>query len=130
MSLPTARLVWHCPFAVLYTSADGQVGGSEYRELTVIRLDGEGWEEDDAADNRVTVTKLDTFTDWNEWKRQNKAGQDCELCYHVEEGSVTITTEYCGLSIRSVTTVDGDLPALFTSLTGDQCALTNIRIIR
>ena len=25
MSLPTARLVWHCPFAVLYTSDDGQV---------------------------------------------------------------------------------------------------------
>ncbi|MBQ3898675.1 MAG: HD domain-containing protein, partial [Lachnospiraceae bacterium] len=27
MSLPGANLVWHCPYIVLYTSEDGQVGG-------------------------------------------------------------------------------------------------------
>ena len=130
MSLPTARLIWHCPFAVLYTADDGQVNGKNFRELTVVRLDGEGWEDDDAAENHVFVTKLDTFTDWNDWKERNKAGQDVELQYHIEKGKITISTTYCGLSLRSVTTVTEDIPKLFTALTGDQCALTNIRIIR
>lgn len=130
MSLPTARLVWHCPFAVLYYSADGQVNGKDYRELTVVRLDGEGWEEDDEAENFVFSSKLEGFTDWNEWKKRNKAGQDCELTYHLEEGSVTITTEYCGLMLRSVTSVPASVPKLYTALTGDQCALTDIHIIR
>ncbi len=130
MSLPTARLVWHCPFAVLYYSADGQVNGKDYRELTVVRLDGEGWEEDNEAENFVFSSKLEGFTDWNEWKKRNKAGQDCELTYHLEEGSVTITTEYCGLMLRSVTSVPASVPKLYTALTGDQCALTDIHIIR
>ena len=130
MSLPTARLVWHCPFAVLYYSADGQVNGKDYRELTVVRLDGEGWEEDDEAENFVFSSKLEGFTDWNEWKKRNKAGQDCELTYHLEEGSVTIITEYCGLMLRSVTTVPASVPGLYTALTGDQCAITDIHIIK
>ena len=129
-SLPTARLVWHCPFAVLYSSEDGQVGGKDYRELTVVRLDGEGWEEDEATENYIRVNKLDSFTDWNDWKAKNKAGQDCEICYHVEGGRITITSDYCGLSIRSVTTISDGVPKLYTALTGDQCALTNIHIIR
>ena len=130
MSLPTARLVWHCPFAVLYTSDDGRPGGDNYRELTVLRLDGEGWEEDELADNQVSVTKLDSFTNWNDWKTKNKSGLDCELTYHKEKGKVIITTEYCGLSIRSVTTYEETVPEVYTALTGDQCAITNIRIKR
>ena len=130
MSLPTARLIWHCAFAVLYYSADGSAGGEDYRELTVIRLDGEGWEEDSGAENKVFVNKLDTFTDWNKWKLQNKAGQDCELCYHINGNTVTIETDYCGLHIRSVTTINQMVPRIFTALSGDQCAVTNIRVIR
>ena len=130
MSLPTARLVWHCPFAVLYSSEDGQINGDGYREFTVVRLDGEGWEEDKATENYVHVNKMESFIDWNDWKAKNKAGQDCELLYNIEKGRVTITTEYCGLSIRSVTTIADDVPILYTALTGDQCAITNIRIIR
>ena len=130
MSLPTARLVWHCPFAVIYTSSDGQVNGKDYRELTVVRLDGEGWEEDDLADNHVLVNKLDSFTNWNDFKEQNKAGQDCELLFHAKKGKIEISTEFCGLSIHSVTNVTDEVPKLFAALTGDQCAITNIRIKR
>lgn len=130
MSLPTARLVWHCSFIVIYTSADGQVNGKNYRELTVVRLDGEGWEEDDHAENRVHVNKLDDFTDWNSFKEKNKAGQDCELLIKIKSGQIDISTEYCGLSIHSITTVTDDIPKLYAALTGDQCAITNIRISR
>ncbi|MBP0977917.1 MAG: HD-GYP domain-containing protein [Oscillospiraceae bacterium] len=130
MSLPTARLVWHCPFAVLYTSDDGRLGGDNYRELTVLRLDGEGWEEDELAENQVSVSKLNSFTDWNDWKAKNRSGLDCELTYRTEKGKITIETEYCGLSIRSVTTFEDKLPVVYTALTGDQCAITGIRITR
>lgn len=130
VSLPTARLVWHCPFAILFVSADGKLNGKDYHELTFMRLDGEGWEEEDTVENRVYVSKLDSFTDWNKWKELNKAGQDCELCYHIEGNTITITTEYCGLSIRSVTTCTTHYGKIYTALTGDQCALTNIRIFR
>ena len=130
LSLPTARLVWHCPFAVIYSSDDGQIGGNNYRELTVVRLDGEGWEEDDHAENHVIVNKLEDFSDWNKWKEKNKEGQDGELHFHIKKDQIIIETEFCGLSIRSVTTISNDIPKLFTALTGDQCALTNIRIHR
>ena len=130
MSLPTARLVWHCPFVVIYTSDNGQVNGENYRELTIVRLDGEGWEEDDYAENRVHVNKLDDFTDWNDFKARNKKGQDCELLFHIKKGQIDISTEFCGLSIHSVTTMTDDVPKLYAALSGDQCAITNIRISR
>ncbi|MBP0960839.1 MAG: HD domain-containing protein, partial [Oscillospiraceae bacterium] len=130
MSLPTARLIWHCPFAVLFTYDDGKEDDEHYRELTVLRLDGEGWEEDEDADNQVSITKLDSFTDWNDWKLKNKSGLDCELTYHTENGKVIIETQFCGLSIRSTTTYDEKFPVIYTCLTGDQCAITNIRIKR
>ena len=130
MSLPTARLVWHCPFVVIYTSSDGQVNGKDYREITLVRLDGEGWEEDDNADNYVLVNKLDSFTNWNDFKARNKAGQDCELLFRIKTGQIVISTEFCGLSIHSVTTITDEIPKLFTALTGDQCAITNILIRR
>ena len=130
MSLPTARLVWHCPFAILYAAEDGKVNGKNYRELTVVRLDGEGWEEDNAAENIVHINKLDSFTDWNKWKEMNKAGQECELLYHIEANRIVITTKYCGLSLKSVTTVSERFPMIYTALTGDQCAITNVKIIR
>lgn len=130
MSLPTARLIWHCPYAVLFTSDDGKFRGNNYRELTVVRLDGEGWEDDEDAENHVYSNRLEGFTDWNRWKEQNKAGQDCELHYKIEWNSVVITAEYCGLFIRSVTALSFDVPKLYTALSGDQCAITNICIKR
>ena len=130
VSLPTARLVWHCPFVVIYTSSDGQVNGNDYREITLVRLDGEGWEEDDHADNYVLVNKLDSFKDWNAFKEQNKAGQDCEMLFRMKKGKITISTEFSGLSIHSVTSITDEVQKLFAALTGDQCAITNIHIKR
>ena len=115
---------------MLFSASDGKVNGENYRELTVIRLDGEGWEEDNTAENVVHINKLDSFTDWNKWKEMNKAGQECELLYHLESNRIIITTDYCGLSIRSVTTMSEHFPVIYTALTGDQCALTNIRVIK
>ena len=99
-------------------------------EAAGLTLDGEGWEEDEHAENRVHVNKLDDFTDWNSFKEKNKAGQDCELFIKIQSGQIDISAEYCGLSIHSITTVTDDVPKLYAALTGDQCAITNIRISR
>lgn len=40
MSLPTAWLVWHCPYIVIFTSEDGRVNGEKYKEYVLVRADG------------------------------------------------------------------------------------------
>ena len=59
------------------------------------------------------------------WKVQNRAGIEC-----VREGNtITTTTENMGLYIRNVTTIDDDTADIYAAITGDQVALTNIRIM-
>ncbi len=128
MSLPTARLIWHCPYIVLYYSADKQVNGPDYKEFALIRLDGEHWESDGQATNNMIVNKKDDFEDWETWKKMNKAGMDCNVEIHRESRRITVISENAGIQIHNVTILKEDIPEIFVSLTGDQCVLTNIRI--
>lgn len=64
-SLPTARLVWHCPFVTVFTSKDGAVGGEDYREFLLLRLDGESWESDSHVANKVEINHTADFESWN-----------------------------------------------------------------
>ncbi len=82
MSLPTARLVWHCPFISVFSSADGQVNGEDFREYMLLRLDGESWESDEYVQNKVQVEQLESFVGWNVWKEKNKQGLDCRKPGH------------------------------------------------
>ena len=63
-SLPTARLVWHCPFVSIYSSKDGSVNGEGYREFLLLRLDGETWESDSHAENKVIIDHTRDFPGW------------------------------------------------------------------
>ena len=128
MSLPTARLIWHCPFMVVYTSKNGQVGGEGYREFALIRLDGEYWEIDDKAENNILVHKTDEFTDWETWKAMNKKGFDCAFSFSRKGNKIVTDTENGGISIKNVTVVKDGTKDLYCALTGDQVALTEIRI--
>ncbi len=130
MSLPTARLVWHCPFIDIFTSANGQVDGPNYREFALIRLDGEHWESDDEvkqADNRMMVSHTDAFEGWENWKECNKKGFDCSVTFLRRGNKFTAITENLGIAIKNITTIP-DVDEVYVSLTGDQCALTDIRI--
>lgn len=127
-SLPTARLIWHCPFVTIFTSKDGRVGGEGYREFLLMRLDGENWESDAHVVNTVEISHTGAFADWNVWKAKNKEGLDCRVSIQREGNIVTMATENLGISISSVTTVRDEVDELYVALTGDQCALTNIRI--
>ena len=130
MSLPTARLVWHCPFISVFSSDDGRVNGANFREYMLLRLDGENWESDDHVHNRVQVEQRADFAGWNAWKDENKKGLDCAISIKKGRNVITMQTENLGIAIHSVTTILDDVQDVYVALTGDQCAITNIRVSR
>ncbi len=127
-SLPTARLVWHCAFLSVFSSKDGTVNGEDFREYGLIRTDGESWESEGISTNKLTVNKQDDFEGWDAWKEGNKKGYDCVVLFERSEGKVIITTDNLGILIRNTTTILDGNEDLYVALTGDQCAITNIRI--
>ena len=131
MSLPTARLVWHCPYISIYYSDDGQINGPGFREFVLVRLDGENWESDDKASNKIMVNMNDDFGGWDEWKKRNKEGLDFTVSIKRKGNKFTVNTVNLGLQVLSLTEIKDDtVDKLYVSLTGDQVALTDIRIKR
>ena len=125
-SLPTARLIWHCPFICLFTSSEGKVTDEDYREFALIRLDGEVWQTGDFASNEVVINKNDHFDGWDQWKKANKDGMDCHVSIRREGKTITVTTENSGIFLKSTTVIRTDDDTVYVALTGDQCALTKI----
>ena len=127
MSLPTARLVWHCPFCVIYSSDDGSVTGNNFVEYAVIRLDGETWEDGESADNDLIVSRTG-FEGWDVWKKQNKEGMDVTLNFERNGNTVVTRTNNLNIYIKNTTTIKDGNSEIYAALTGDQCAITDIRI--
>ncbi len=128
MSLPTARLVWHTAFLDLFYSHDKKPEGDEYREYALIRLDGENWEAVDIAKNKLIVNMSDDFQGWEAWKEANKKGFDCTVSFRRDDNKIITTTENFGIGLSVTTTVLDNPFEVYVSLTGDQCAITDIRI--
>ncbi len=129
ISLPSAHFVWHCPYIVLFTSDDMEVNGPDYRELVLIRLDGEIEETDDNIENKMLVTKNEEFGSWDTWKTLNKRGMECKVEFTKRGNKITVTTVNAGISIKNTTILDDASKMVYVALTGDQCALTDIRIM-
>ena len=127
MSLPTARLVWHCAFISVFSAADGRVNGRDFREYILLRLDGENWGSDEHVENNVVVEKRPDFVGWDEWKERNRQGLDCVVTIRREKNQITMQTENLGISIHSTTTILDNVQNVYVALTGDQCAITDIR---
>ncbi|RKM62195.1 HD domain-containing protein [Butyrivibrio sp. CB08] len=128
-SLPTANLIWHCAFMLLFSSEDGLPEGEGYVEHGCLRLDGEDATNNDIAVNEVTATKDDSFKGWDGWKKANKKGFECEVRFSRRKNRITMETYNAGITMKSTTTIpptDGDV---YLALTGDQCALTDIRVL-
>lgn len=128
VSLPTARLIWHCPFLVLFSSKDGKVGGEGYKEYGLIRLDGEKWESEGCARNNLLVDKAADFKGWDAWKEYNKAGIDVVADIERNENDIRVSTDNFGISIVNTTTILDDEKDMYVAITGDQCAVTGIKI--
>ena len=129
MSLPSARTVWHCPLIVIFYSADSMVYGEDYREYALISLDGEKRESDGDSDNRLEVSKGEGFPGWEFWKEKNKKGYDSEVVIKRKRNRIVVSTDNMDIHVRNTTVVNDGTTELYAALTGDQCALTDIRMI-
>lgn len=128
-SFDTAKLIWHCAYIALFNSKDGQVDGEDYKEYVLIRLDGECWEANDLSENRLAVNMNDDFEDWETWKKGNHEGTDCTITFRKNGNVVVMTTEILGLFIKSTSTIKDDPGIVYAALTGDQCVITDIKIV-
>ena len=128
MSLPMASLIWHCPYVVLYYSADGAVGGEDYREYALIKLNGESSGADESAQTRFKLKKKDDFPGWDAWKSINKKGFEYEVSFEKRGDRIILRADNLGIGIESITTVAACPDTVYVALTGDQVALTDIRI--
>ena len=117
MSLPTARLVWHCPYFSIFSSGNSRINGPEFREYGLVRLDGETWDSDEFGSNKIMINKTEEFISWDVSVTITRSGN-----------TVTLTTSNAGIELTNITTVKDDPKEIYISLAGDQCAITNIRI--
>jgi hypothetical protein len=77
------------------------------------------------------VNMNDDFGGWDEWKKKNKEGMDYSVSIKKQGNKITVSTENLGLQILSLTEIkDETVNNLYLALTGDQVALTDIRIQR
>ncbi len=128
MSLPTARLIWHCAYVVFFTSSNGRVNDEDYREYSFFRLDGESWESEGAEAVSTVVERRDEFEGWEYWKEENKKGIDCKVHISRENDVITATTQNLGIYIKHTIRILDDPGQVYVSLSGDQCAITDIHI--
>ncbi len=129
MSLPTANLIWHCAFILLFSSDDGLPEGRGYLEHGCIRLDGEDATNNDLAVNQVEVHKNEDFKGWDTWKKENKKGYECEVSFTRRKNRIIMATKNAGITLKSVTSIPPGYENVRMALTGDQCALTDIRVL-
>ena len=127
-TLPTARLVWHCPYIDVYSSSDGRVNGEDYRDFTLVRLDGESWESDPGCTNEIIVNKGDDFDGWDSWKDYNREGFDCTVNFEKKDNKIIVTTGNAGIFVKSMSIINDKTENVYAALTGDQIVITNIRI--
>jgi HD-GYP domain-containing protein (c-di-GMP phosphodiesterase class II) len=128
MSLPVANFIWHCPYVVIYSSDNGQVGGNNYHEYALIKINGESDISKEYADNDFVMKKKDDFPGWEEWKEKNKKGIDCEVVIERKGSSILTTTVNFGIYLENTTTIKDSPSKVYVALTGDRCAITDIRV--
>ena len=128
MSLPGANLIWHCPYVIIYSSDDGRVNGKHYREYALVELHGEYDGEYDYSHNHISVKKTEAFPGWDAWKKINKAGMECEILLKKKDNVITLKTRNLGIELENTTTVYDETGKVYVALTGDQVAITDIRV--
>ncbi len=127
-SFPDANLVWHCPYIILYSSDDKKVYGKNYHEYAMIKFDGEENGSNEFAENEFFMKKTENFKGWDDWESQNKAGYECQIDFIRLANVVTLKTLNKGIFIQNVTTIKDGSKDVYVALSGDQIALSDIRI--
>jgi len=128
-SLPVANLVWHCPFIVVFYSDDGKVGGKGYCEYALIKINGEVSSDGMHSENKVYMKKKEDFHGWDKWKEKNKEGFECFVLFEKRGNKVITKTENLGIAIDNTTVIHDEHKDVYIALTGDEVAITDIRIM-
>ena len=128
MSLPSANLIWHCPFVIVYYSDDKRPEGDSYKEYALVKLNGEGTGDEAIAENYIHMKKTEDFKNWDIWKEKNKEGVECIVTVVRKGDTVTVTSSNFGVSVENVTKILDNPKELYVALTGDEVALTDIRV--
>lgn len=128
MSFPGANLVWNCPYIIIYSSDSGQVGGDNYKEYAYIKINGEKDEKEEHSVNKFVMKKKEDFSGWDEWKIANQKGLDCVVFLEKKGNRINLKTENLGIFIENTTIIREGQPKVYVALTGDQIALTDIRV--
>lgn len=128
MSLPESNLVWHCPYVVIYYSDTKLPEGDSYHEYALIKLNGEISGDDNYAENKFSMKKLPDFVGWDTWKERQKAGLEYTVSLMKKGNKIMLLTENLGLEIENTTIIQDNSKEVYVALTGDEVAITDIRI--
>ena len=110
-------------------SIPNKTGHNGYKEYAIVRLDGEYWDSG-SFNNKLIVNKNDDFAGWDAWKNALSEGLDCSVTFRRHGNQIITTTENRGLFIKNTTTINVNPDKVYVALTGDQCAITTIKITR
>lgn len=127
-SLPGSNLVWHCPYFVVFSSDDGQVGGKNYKEYAVIKLYGENDGDTKDADNSIEMKRTEHFPGWEGWKNANLAGFEVDVYLKRKKNQITLKTCNLGVELENTTIIKESTSKVYVAITGDRVALTDIRV--
>lgn len=112
----------------LFTSDDGTLKNN-YKELFLARMDGEVWSDNEDIKNTSVISKNEIFENWNVWKSKNKTGVDCKVSLSLLNDKVILKMENSGLQVVNQTKLPENLGKVYFYITGDQCAITQIKIL-
>lgn len=128
MALPSAQDIWNCPYIVLYYSEDKKVNGKGYKEYALIKLNGESEVNNKEVENDLAVEKNDSFPGWDIWKERQKKGIECSVDIAKKGREIIVYSENLGLTVRNRSLIANE-NEVYVAVTGDQIAITDIRII-
>lgn len=74
------------------------------------------------------MKKSEDFPGWEDWKTANKAGLECELSVEKKGNRLSLKIDTLGIHMENVTTFAEEPETVYLALTGDQVALTDIRV--
>ena len=105
------------------------VYGCNYREYALIKLNGEKEGTDEFAANSFSMKKSPAFPGWDIWKESCKRGMEFEVRFRKRGNRVELGAVNMGITVENTTTITDGGETVYVALTGDQVALTDIRIL-
>lgn|GEM_PF-1913955 len=109
---------------MLYKIRENAFGVEYLYVIRISRIVGD----EEFTENKFVMKKLTVFPGWDVWKETNKVGLECSVSITKKGGKITLVTENLGIAIENVTTILDASKDVYVALTGDEVALTDIRI--